>query len=147
VEIPAPQPLSPGRMIVRGLTRRCPLCGSGDVFRSFFHVRDRCPRCSFPFHREEGHWIGAIGMNTIVSFGLLLVTIGVLFALTWEDRNAPLLFSAAFAVAGITPVVFFGPSQTLWSAVDLWMRPLEPRDDVDPRFIPPPKKRQHPPFR
>jgi hypothetical protein len=134
-------------MILRGVTRRCPLCGSGDVFRSFFHARERCPRCSFPFQREEGHWIGAIGMNTIVSFGLLLVTIAVLFALTWEDPSAPLLYGAAFTVAGVTPIVFFGPSQTLWSAIDLWMRPLEPRDDVDPRFIPPPKPRKHPPFR
>lgn len=147
MESDASRPLQPIRMLVRGVTRRCPLCGSGGVFRSFFHVEERCPRCNFPFQREEGHWIGAVGMNTIVSLGLLLVTIVVLFALTWEDPNAPLLFGAAFAVAGITPIVFFGSSQTLWSAVDLWMRPLEPSDDVDPRFIPPAKKRKHPPFR
>jgi hypothetical protein len=27
-------------------------------------------------------------------------------------------------------------SKTLWSAIDLAMRPLEPEDDVDPRWIP-----------
>jgi len=127
-------------MLVRGLLRRCPLCGSGDLFKTFFLVKERCPRCNFPIHREEGHWIGAIGMNTVASFGLLLITLVVVFALTWEDRSGLAVFLPAFAVAGLTPIIFFGPSQTLWSAIDLWMRPLEPNDDVDPRYIPEAKR-------
>lgn len=111
------------------------------MFKSFFIVKERCPRCNFPIHREEGHWIGAIGMNTIASFGLLLLTFIVVFVLTWNDRNAALVFIPAFAVAGITPVVFFGPSQTLWSAVYLLMNPPEPADDVDLRWLPPPRKK------
>lgn len=124
-------------MLARGLARRCPLCGSGHLFRTFFLVKERCPRCNFPIHREEGHWIGAIGMNTVVSFGALLITLLVVFALTWDDRSGAAVFIPAFAVALVVPVVFFGPSQTLWSAIDLWMRPLEPGDDVDPRYLPP----------
>jgi uncharacterized protein (DUF983 family) len=141
MEAPDPKPLTAPRLLWRGLTRRCPLCGGGDVFRSFFLVKERCPRCNFPISREEGHWIGAIGMNTIVTFGLLLVTLLVVFALTWSDRRAAPVFISAFAVAGIIPLVFFGPSQTLWSAMYLLMRPLDPSDDVDPRWIPPPVKR------
>ena len=34
-----------------------------------------CPTCGLHFERVEGHWIGAIGINTIVSFGALLITI------------------------------------------------------------------------
>jgi uncharacterized protein (DUF983 family) len=124
-------------MLARGLARRCPLCGSGHLFRTFFLVKERCPRCNFPIHREEGHWIGAIGMNTVVSFGALLVTLLVVFVLTWDDRSGAAVFIPAFAVAIVVPVLFFGPSQTLWSAIDLWMRPLEPEDDVDPRYLPP----------
>ncbi len=128
-------------MLWRGLRRRCPLCGGGKMFQSFFIVKERCPRCNFPIHREEGHWIGAIGMNTVASFGLLLLTFVVVFVLTWDDRNAPLVFISAFAVAGITPIVFFGPSQTLWSAVHLLMNPPEPADDIDLRWLPPPRQR------
>jgi uncharacterized protein (DUF983 family) len=128
-------------MLARGLARRCPLCGSGHLFRTFFLVKERCPRCNFPIHREEGHWIGAIGMNTVVSFGALLLTLLVVFALTWDDRSGAAVFIPAFAVALVVPVVFFGPSQTLWSAIDLWMRPLEPGDDVDPRYLPPRRPR------
>jgi uncharacterized protein (DUF983 family) len=143
VEEPNPKPLTPTRVLVRGLLRRCPLCGSGGCFKTFFLVKDRCPRCNFPINREEGHWIGAIGMNTVVSFGLLLITFAVVFTLTWDDRNAALTFGVAFAVAGLTPILFFGPSQTVWSAIYLLMRPVEPRDDIDPRWIPPrnPKQR------
>lgn len=108
------------------------------MFRTFFMVKDRCPRCNFPIRREEGHWIGAVGMNTVVSFGSLLITQTVVFALTWSNRRAAPVFISGFLVAGLVPLLFFGPSQTLWSAVDLLMRPPEPTDDIDPRWIPPP---------
>jgi len=135
-----PKALGVPRMLVRGLMRRCPLCGSGGCFDTFFQKKDRCPRCNFPLRREEGHWIGALGMNTVVTFGLLVVTMAVGFILTWEDRRAAPIFISCFLVAGLTPILFFGSSQTLWSAIDLAMRPLEPDDDVDPRWIPPAKQ-------
>lgn len=139
---PQPAPLTLPRLLGRGLSRRCPLCGSGGMFTSFFEVRDRCPRCHFPIRREEGHWLGAVGINTVVTLGLLLVTIAVGFALTWQERRAAPIFVAAFLVAGVTPIAFFGSSQTLWSAVHLAMRPVEPADDVDPRWLPPPRPRR-----
>lgn len=141
MEAPDPRPLTAARLLWRGLRRRCPLCGGGDVFKTFFLVKERCPRCGFPINREEGHWIGAIGINMVVTFGLLLLTLLVVFALTWSERRGAPVFISAFAVAAITPLAFFGSSQTLWSAIDLLMRPLEPADDVDPRWIPPPVKR------
>ena len=137
-----PKPLTVPRLLWRGLFRRCPLCGIGDVFETWFVVRERCPRCHYPIRREEGHWLGAVGINTIVTFGALFLTLLVGFALTWNERRAAPIFISSFLVAGITPLAFFGSSQTLWSAIDLAMRPLEPRDDVDPRWIPPPVKRR-----
>lgn len=137
----ATKPLTVPRMLLRGFLRRCPLCGGGDCFASFFTKRERCPRCAFPLIREEGHWIGALGMNTVVTFGLMLVTLTVTVALQWEDRRALTIIGLPLIVAGLTPILFFGSSQTLWSAIDLAMRPLEPDDDVDPRWIPPAKPR------
>jgi uncharacterized protein (DUF983 family) len=129
------------RLLVRGLFRRCPLCGAGGQFRTFFEKKDRCPRCNFPLKREEGHWIGALGMNTVVTFGLLALTLVGSVAIMWDDRRALPIFVACFAVAGLTPILFFGNSQTLWSAIDLAMRPVEPADDVDPDWLPPRKPR------
>jgi uncharacterized protein (DUF983 family) len=137
-----PRPLTVPRLLWRGVRRRCPLCGGSGVFESWFEVRERCPRCNFPIRREEGHWIGAVGINTIVTFGALVLTLLVSFILTWDERRAAPIFIAAFLVAGLTPFLFFGSSQTVWSAIDLAMRPLEPRDDVDPEWIPPPVRRR-----
>jgi len=137
-----PKPLTLPRLLWRGLLRRCPLCGGGRVFETFFRVRPRCPRCNFPIHREEGHWLGAIGINTIVTFTLLFLTMIASFLLTIEDRRAAAVLVPSFLVAGLVPVLFFGSSHTLWSAIDLAMRPLEPNDDIDPRYIPPRRNRR-----
>ena len=137
-----PKPLTIRRLVARGVFRRCPLCGGGDVFESFLQVRDRCPRCNFPLQREEGHWLGALGINMIVTLALLFVTMLAAFLLTIEERRALPIVIPCLLVAGLTPLLFFGSSHTLWSAIELAMDPLEPRDDVDPRWIPPPVERK-----
>ena len=48
------------------------------MFETFFLVRERCPRCNFPIQRDEGHWLGAMGINMIVTLTLLFFT--MLFA-------------------------------------------------------------------
>lgn len=137
-----PKPLTTPRLLLRGLRRQCPLCGGGHLFTSWFEVRDRCPRCNFPIRREEGHWIGAVGINTIVTLTLLVLTLLVGFTLMWDDRRAAPIFISTFVVAVVVPLAFFGSSQTLWSAIDLAMRPLAPKDDADPRWIPPSARRR-----
>ena len=136
-----PKPLTIRRLLWRGLLRQCPLCGSGDVFESFFQVRERCPRCNFPLQREEGHWLGAVGINMLVTLGLLFVTMLVAFLVTIDERRWAPVAIPCLLVAGLTPLLFFGSSHTMWSGIELAMNPLEPKDDVDPRWIPPPVKR------
>jgi uncharacterized protein (DUF983 family) len=136
----SPKPLRLPVLLWRGATRRCPLCGGRGCFRSFLHTRDRCPRCSFPLQRGDA-WIGALGINTVATLGLLMVTLGVSVGLQWEHRRAVWVFGPCLAVALLVPFLFYGASQTLWGAIDLAMRPVEPDDDVDPRWIPPPKER------
>jgi uncharacterized protein (DUF983 family) len=142
VEGADPRPLTIRRLLWRGLRRRCPLCGGAEVFEGFFQVKERCPRCNFPLQREEGHWLGAVGINTIVTLGLLFVTMLGAFVLTIEERRAVRIVVPCLVVAGLTPLLFFGSSHTVWSAIELAMNPLEPRDDVDPRWIPPPVQRK-----
>src|SRR3954451_6935087 len=110
-------------MLWRGATRRCAYCGHGHLFRRWFSVVDRCPNCGFRFERVEGHWIGAIGMNTIVAFGLMLVSIVVGILVTYPDVPFLPLAGTAVAIALFVPVVFYPFSRTLWTAVDLWMTP------------------------
>jgi hypothetical protein len=42
--------------------------------------------------------------------------------------------SAEVIIAVAGPLVFFPASRTLWTAIDLLMRPLRP-GEVDPRFV------------
>ena len=131
-----PRPLTLPLLLRRGLTVRCPLCGGRGLFQRWFTMVDRCPRCRLRTERVEGHWLGSLGMNTIVSFAavLLAVVLGVL--LGYPDALTVAVVGVV-ATAVIVPIAFFPVSRTLWSAIDLAMRPLEPDDDVDPRWIPP----------
>jgi uncharacterized protein (DUF983 family) len=138
----APPPLTVTRLLARGLRRRCPLCGGGRLFRRWFTMVERCPRCGLNLERIEGHWIGALGMNTIVTFGAVLVAVVVGFAATYPDGPVVPAVAAIVATAVVVPLAFYPVSKTLWSAIDLAMRPLEPDDDVDPRWIPPAKRHE-----
>jgi uncharacterized protein (DUF983 family) len=140
----SPLPLTVPRLLARGLAGRCPLCGASGLFQRWFTLRERCPRCNFALEeRVEGHWLGSLGMNTIVSFGALFVTLVVGVAIAYPDGALGTLLAVAVTVAVVVPLVFFPFSKTLWSAIDLAMRPLEPDDDVDPRWIPPPAHPRH----
>lgn len=131
-----PPALTTGRLLRRGIARRCPVCGGGRLFRRWFTIVERCPRCGFPLERIEGHWIGALGMNTIVTSGAVLVAVVVGVALTHPDGPVGVAVGLVVTTAVVVPLAFYPVSKTLWSAIDLAMRPLEPDDDVDPRWIP-----------
>jgi uncharacterized protein (DUF983 family) len=131
------RPLTTSRIVARGLTRRCPLCGSPGIFEGWFRQVERCPRCNYPTNRVEDQWIGSLGMNIIVSFALLVAVIAVGFTVTYPDPPVAVLLVVSVAVAGLFPVFFFPISRSLWSAIDLAMRPVDPDDDVDPRYLPP----------
>jgi uncharacterized protein (DUF983 family) len=116
----------PWRVFLRGWAKHCGICGSGGLFTSWFTMEERCPRCDLKFDRIEGQWSGDIGVNTIVSFGALLVVLLGGFLATWPDPPMTVIGVAAIAVAAIVPILFLPFSKTVWLAADLLMRPLEP---------------------
>lgn len=122
-------------LMVRGLFGKCPICGSWKSFNKWFTMKERCPRCSFKFERIEGHWIGAIAANTVATMGLMLIILAVATAVAYPDSPPVPPFIALFLVLAILgPIVFFPSSRTLWSAIDLLMRPLK-YGEVDPRYV------------
>jgi uncharacterized protein (DUF983 family) len=135
--MPRPRPLTVPLLLTRGITKRCPLCGGGDLFTGWFTMRERCPRCDFPLDRVEGHWLGSLGVNTIVSFGALFATVVAGVVIFYPDIPVLGLMVAVVVVGLVVPLLFFPFSHTIWSAIDLAMRPVEPDDDVDPRWLPP----------
>ena len=119
-------------MLARAAVRRCPVCGQGKLFRHWFTMVEQCPRCGLRFERIEGHWTGALGVNTIVSFGVLAIVVVVGLILSAPEFEVVPLFVVAVLVAILLPLFFFPFSKTLWTAVDLWMRPLGPGEALGP---------------
>lgn len=113
------------RLLWRGFTGRCPACGRSGIGKRWVGNVERCDRCGLAYERIEGHFVGSVGMNTIVSFGVLLISVIVSMIVTYPDPPilGLILFNAA--VAAFMPVFFLPMSRTLWTAIDIAMRPLE----------------------
>jgi uncharacterized protein (DUF983 family) len=106
-------------LVARGLRLRCPACGRGKIFCGWFTMHDACPRCSRPFQRGPGFFLGSIYFNYGVTALLVIVVYFTCFfseALT--DRQ---LFLVTIALALLFPVWFFRYARALWIAFDeLW---------------------------
>ena len=67
-------------------------------------------------------------MNTIVSFLLLVAGLAIFFYVTYPDIPTGrwvFWFAACF---GTIPILFYPNSKTLWTAIDILMRPIEEKD-------------------
>ncbi len=123
------------KMLRRGFTGRCVICGASRLSPAWIRVAPRCKRCNFPIERNEGHFVGAVGMNTIVTFGTILITALVGAGLTAPDVPVGKLSIITVAVGLSVSIFFFPISKTLWSAVDVMMVDVAP-GEVDPRYDP-----------
>ncbi len=64
-------------------------------------------------------------MNTIVSFGVLLLNMIFSLVITYPDYPIRTLIIWNAAVAFFVPILFLPISRTFWTAIDIAMRPLE----------------------
>jgi uncharacterized protein (DUF983 family) len=94
------------RALGRGLRKRCPHCGQGNLFEGWSHHLDRCSVCALVYERNPGDtW-----MFTIVGDRL---PIGALVALIYFGlaRSHPLLGAVAFLAMVIL---------LIWTAPNRW---------------------------
>jgi hypothetical protein len=121
-------------MMLRGLVRRCPACGSRPTHASYMKMLRRCPECNLKFERIFGHSLGYIGLNTIVTFSATFVVLLVGSIVTMPDIAVWPLVIAIVGTSVVLPIVFLPSAHTTWTAIDLILRPLEP-GEIDPRFV------------
>ena len=128
-------PASPGfiKMLARGSVRRCPLCGGkGAFFDGWYKRGDRCHTCGLLWQRKlEGFELGSMTMNVILTFGTMLVAMGIGVFLTYPDVNVVPILAAIVAIALVMPFVIFPITYSIWLAVDLFMRAPEPEELAD----------------
>jgi len=128
-----PQP-SKWALSWRAVRHRCPYCGAKGFLESWFRLAERCPNCGLATDRVVGHWVGGVGMNTIFTFGAMFLVVVIGIISTYPDIAVTPLVAASVAAAVVVPVVLWPVSQTLWTAVDIMMRPVT-EEELDPRFL------------
>ena len=119
-----------GILLWRGISRACPVCGQRRLTRRWVVLCEQCPRCGFQFERKPGHFVGAVGMSTISTFALLLITLVVGIALTWPDVRAAPLLIPMLPIAVLVPLLGHPTAKTLWVAIDLMMNPVEAGETI-----------------
>ena len=123
-------------MLARGFTRRCPACGSGNLFDGWFRMKDRCPRCGYRFEREEGFFLGAFVINFAVAEGLMallcIVPLIWLLAARPEASVWPVV-AGGLVGAVVAPLLFYPFSKTIWVALELMLRPAQAHEPTDNR--------------
>jgi uncharacterized protein (DUF983 family) len=124
----------PSRVTVigRGLMKRCARCGSGHLFEHWTKMKPECPRCGLHFEREQGYWAGALALNILSTFGLLIIAFVIVLVFTIPDVNVVLALSVLAPIALFGPIVWYPFSKTLWVAVDRgFLQRLDPYERPD----------------
>lgn len=96
----------------RGLTKRCPICGSGGLYDGWF----------------RGQPAVAEGLMAI----LCSVPAIYLSATRPEASLVPVIIGGLIA-AVVAPFVFYPFSRTIWVALELMLRPAENTEPTDKR--------------
>jgi len=124
---PAPKPVLPWRtthrgaawpggywrkVCWRGLKLRCPVCGEGPLFKSYFVMNRHCAVCGVGFAREHGQWVGSLDINTLLTAVVLMAFVG--FGPLWSLRTSLVVYCSA---AVIFPLLTFRPVRGLWTAI------------------------------
>jgi uncharacterized protein (DUF983 family) len=119
-------------MFMRAAVKHCPRCGEGGLFHSWWKMKERCPKCDLHFEGrpEEGHFLGAITINTGLTAGILLLGIWlyVIVLAVSDDGGPPVWFVVATsaALALILPAIFYPFTKTIWVACEIMMNRFDP---------------------
>lgn len=88
-------------LIGRGLKRRCPRCGEGEIFAKWHEVKPNCESCGLELQEREGNCWGFMYVSTAA-------LTGVFFVVMLAYRPPSLLvgrlsiFAAGLALIGVT---------------------------------------------
>lgn len=96
----------------RGLKLRCPVCGNGKLFATYFRMKDVCDCCGVGFAREHGQWVGSLDINTLLTAVVLMG--GIAVSPLWPIGTSLAVFCTA---AVVFPIVTFRFSRGVWTAI------------------------------
>jgi hypothetical protein len=95
---------------------------------------ESCPRCGLQFQRVPGQWLGSWFLNIVLVQASVVAVLVIGVASTYPDTPIGPIFAIGLVVAIVVPILFFPFSRTIWTAIDLAMRPLTFDEGVAPGF-------------
>ena len=107
--------------LLRGLRLRCPVCGRGPLFRTWFRMHAGCAHCGLRFDRGPGYYLGSIYINYGLTAALVTVGYLALFLTDTLSAFAQLALLGGFCV--LFPLWFFRYARSLWLAFDTYIDP------------------------
>ena len=119
-------------LLGRALMLRCPNCGRGGLFASWFRLKNRCPGCALELDRgEHDHFLGAMMFNIVVAEGVFVLGFVAVLLATWPSPPWALLEYGGVAAMIAAPFAFYPLSRAIWLAFDIMLRPVTPEDFAD----------------
>ena len=112
-------------LLWRAIRLRCPHCGGGELFESFFKIKKQCPTCGLRLERgESDYFVGAYLFNLVAVELILFFCVCGFVYFTWPTPPWEVItyVTAFLMLAGC--FVCYPFSKTTWLAVDLAIRPL-----------------------
>ena len=105
----------------RAFHLRCPRCGKGRLYRSFFRMNDTCDDCALKYERAPGYFLGSIYINYAItamtmSFSYILFHI----VLGYENRE---VLPPVIAFCLLFPVIFVRYARSFWIGLDCFFDP------------------------
>jgi len=85
----------------------------------------QCPNCDLNLERQVGSFIGGIGLNTSVTFILMIIVLVGGFIWTKGEASVTKILIPLLAVSVCFPAWFYARSRLLWVALELIWWPLE----------------------
>ena len=75
--------------LLRGFFGRCPVCGRGKMFKSYYGLREMCPVCGTHFERTGNQSTGGMAINMVLTI-FLGFALGIMLVLStpehiWRD--------------------------------------------------------------
>ena len=144
---PVEPPVSGWTLLVRALGKRCPRCGRGYIFSSYFRMNPRCGECGSAFWVDQGEWLGAFVIDWAFATGTAIVVWAALeLAFSGISQIVEIALISVCVMASL--FITFPWSRSLWT-VFLYLtgamgeRPARAQDNSE--ALPPSALPPHPP--
>ncbi len=101
-------------VVARGLTNRCPNCGSHTLFKKgrLFEINSECPACGLKIERDEGFFLGSMSLNYGVTLVCFLTPVAIAAYEGWIGTTLAIVLAGVGAI--VVPALLYRSSRSWW---------------------------------